>query len=194
MFALATELHTTLHALYTEYFVRAAERLIHEVPDSASPGEVMQAFQKFHREEMEKAGARWPKNLTQQEVSEAGGTWHIFPNAIVLASYDGAMWYRARPYGNDPDACIFDVWWLGRYAPGKEPAFQHDIYPTPAAFAGQNPFLEQDFSSMQQVQKGMHSRGFSGARTNPNQEAAISNLHKHVYAYLFDEDNERSDV
>jgi hypothetical protein len=136
---------------------------------------------------MEKAGARWPEQLTDAEVAAAGGTYIIFPNTICLAAYDGILWYRVRPNGDDPDSCLFDIWWLGRYAPGQEPDYHHEIYDTPAQFAGQNPFLEQDFANMGKVQRGMKSRGFSGGRTNPLQERAVSHLHEVVFDYLFNQ-------
>lgn len=185
--ALGKELYSTLHALYTEPFVRAAERLAQELPEETPAGEVLQTFKRFHREEMERTGACWPDKLTDAEVTEAGGTWHIFPNTIVLAAYDGALWYRLRPHGDNPDSCVFDIWWLGRYAPGKEPPLRHDFYASPKEFAGQNAFLEQDFSNLEQVQKGMKSRGFAGGRTNPHQEVAVSHLHEVLYDYLFED-------
>jgi phenylpropionate dioxygenase-like ring-hydroxylating dioxygenase large terminal subunit len=185
LLAIGRELRSTLKALYTDYFVGAAERLVRELPPDTPPAEAMAHFKKFHREAMEAAGAEWPANLTEQDVVKAGGTWHVFPNSIILASYDGSMCYRARPNGDDPDSCLFDVWWLGRYAPGKEPAFVHEHFDGPEAFKGRNPFLEQDFGNMGQCQKGMRSRGFTGARTNPLQEATISNFHRVLRSYLF---------
>jgi phenylpropionate dioxygenase-like ring-hydroxylating dioxygenase large terminal subunit len=182
--AIGRELRGTLKALYTDYFVGAAERLARELPPDAAPAEAMARFKQFHREEMEAAGAEWPGNLTEEDVVKAGGTWHVFPNTIILASYDGAMCYCARPNGDDPGSCLFDVWWLGRYGLGKEPLFVHEHYDGPEAFKGRNPFLEQDFGNMGQTQKGMRSRGFTGARTNPVQEATVSNFHRVLHAYL----------
>ena len=187
MLELGKELHGTIHALYTEHFVRAAERLLTEVPQDADAGAVMAAFKTFHREEMEKAGGRWPEDLTDEQVNEAGGTFIVFPNTIFLAAYDGALWYRMRPNGDDPGSCIFDIWWLGRHAPGQEPPFRHDMYASAEEFRGQNPFLEQDFGNMAAVQKGMKSRGFSGSTINPLQERAVSHLHDVVFDYIFDD-------
>lgn len=184
LLAIGRELRTTLKALYTDYFVSAAERLVRELPPDTPPTEAMARFKQFHREEMEAAGAEWPGNLTEEDVVKAGGTWHVFPNTIILSAYDGAMCYRARPNGEDPNSCLFDVWWLGRYAPGKEPPIAHEHFDGPEAFKGRNPFLEQDFGNMGQTQKGMHSRGFTGARTNPVQEATIANFHRVLYTYL----------
>jgi len=186
LFAIGRELQGSLHALYTEHFVAAAKRLEQELSETSSPSEVMQSFKRFHQEEMERVGAKWP-SITDVEVNEAGGTWHIFPNTIVLSAFDGALWYRARPNGNDPDSCLFDIWWLGRYAEGKEPPLQHDLYENPSEFSGQNPFLEQDFGNLGSVQLGMKSRGFSGGRTSPVQEVAVSHLHDVLYDYIFDD-------
>jgi hypothetical protein len=47
--------------------------------------------------------------------------------------------------------------------------------------------LSQDFSNMSEVQRGMKSSGFRGARTNPLQESAISNFLRVLREYLFDE-------
>lgn len=187
MVELGKELQGTLHALYTDYFVRAAERLLVEVSEDAGPAEVMAAFKRFHREEMEKEGASWPEHLTDEQVNEAGGTFILFPNTIMLAAYDGALWYRLRPNGDDPGSCIFDIWWLGRHAPGKEPEFRHEVYRNTEEFRGQNAFLEQDFGNMAAVQKGMKSRGFKGGVINPLQERTVSHLHDVVFDYIFDD-------
>jgi hypothetical protein len=47
--------------------------------------------------------------------------------------------------------------------------------------------LAQDFANMTEVQKGMKSSGFRGSRTNPLQESSISNFHRVLREYLFDE-------
>ncbi|HEY3695818.1 aromatic ring-hydroxylating dioxygenase subunit alpha [Phenylobacterium sp.] len=184
LLASSKEINDTLHALQTEYTVAAAERLMTEVPADTPPAEIMATFRKFHREEMEKAGAEWPAKLTDQDVAEAGGTWHVFPNAIILSAYDGAMSYRSRPDGDDVNSCLFDVWWQGRYGPGRQPDWTHETFNDPADFKGRNPFLEQDFGNIRQVQRGMRSRGFTGARTNPYQEATIPNFHRVLHSYL----------
>ena len=93
-------------------------------------------------------------------------------------------WYRLRPNGDHPESCIFDVWWLQRYPEGKEPPIEHQFWPTPESFKGENPFLEQDFANLIAVQQGMHSRGFEGQRTNPVQEIAISNFHQALHRWL----------
>jgi phenylpropionate dioxygenase-like ring-hydroxylating dioxygenase large terminal subunit len=178
------ELNGSIHGLYSDEFVRAAARLEGELDKEAAPEQIFSAFRKLHREEVERSGAHWPEKLTDEEVARAGGTWHIFPNIVMITSYDGALWFRARPNGDDPDSCLFDIWWLGRYAAGKEPPFRHDVYGSPEEFIGQNSFIEQDFSNLRLVQLGMKSRGFQGSRTNPLQEVAVSHLHEVLFNYV----------
>jgi len=171
----------TLHALYTDHYLRAAERLAVEVPIDANLG---QELRRLHREEMELSGARWPDELSDEHINAVGDTWHFFPNTVMLASYNGALWYRARPDGADPGSCLFDIWWLGRHAPGSEPPVEHEVFDSPQAFGNTNFFLAQDFGNVEQVQEGVSSRGFVGARTNPVQEVAVSHLHEVIRRYL----------
>ncbi|MGE0743560.1 MAG: SRPBCC family protein [Hyphomonadaceae bacterium] len=173
-----------LHALISPYSLRAADRLLTEAPADGTTQEIMACYRKLHREEMEKAGAKWPDKLNDAHIAKTGVDWHLFPNQMVLPCIDGAQWYRARPNGDDPESCIYDIWWLERYAPGKEPPVVHEFYPDPESFKGQNAFLEQDFSNLIAVQKGMRSRGFQGLRPNPVQEVAVSNFHRAVERYL----------
>ncbi len=178
------DLRTTLKALASDHKVRAAERLVEEAPADASVPELVGMLNRFHREELEKTGARWPENLTDADIQRAGTDWHIFPNTIILPSVDSFLWYRARPNGRSVDSCLFDVWSLERFPEGKAPQPEQEVYPDLDAFVGQNPFLEQDFGNIAAVQKGMKSRGFTVARTNPVQETPINNFHKTLYRYL----------
>jgi len=108
-----------------------------------------------------------------------------FSHTIILPTIDGALWYRARPNGVDSDSCIFDVWSLGRYKAGTEPAIKREFYQRLDDFKNNVPFLEQDFENLLMVQKGMQSRGFSGARTNPVQEVTVSNFHRVLHEYIY---------
>src|SRR3546814_18731361 len=46
--------------------------------------------------------------------------------------------------------------------------------------------FRQDFANVAEVQKGLKSRAFSGSRTNPVQERAISNFHRRLREFLRD--------
>jgi hypothetical protein len=139
----------------------------------------------LHKEELAERGVDWPQNLTPEAIARTGTDWHIFPNSIVLPTADSALWYRVRPNGDDPNSCVFDIWSLGRYAPGQEPTVEHGMTIGFENFRGKNPFLEEDFENMEAVHMGMKSRGWAGARVNPIQEAQIVNFHRVLHAYCY---------
>ena len=47
--------------------------------------------------------------VTAAQLKEAMYDWHVFPNTVFLIDMGCCLAYRARPNGNDPDSCIFDV-------------------------------------------------------------------------------------
>lgn len=174
------ELTRTLPVLYSLRDGEAVRRLLTEVSPDTPPLDVLLKALEFQRDAANACGAGWP-NLTSEQMARAGVDWHIFPNMITLPYPDGAIVYRSRPDGANPDSCIYDVWGLQRYAAGAEPAIDRQM------FYGQNDWrevgkvsliLEQDFFNMEEVQRGMKSYGFPGNRTNPEQEVAVSNMHR----------------
>jgi len=144
----------------------------------------------FQREAAIEDGAGWPDNLSFENIVRAGVDWHIFPNLICLPNFDGSLWYRARPNGDDPDSCIFDLWSLARYAPGEQPPLVREVLTDWRDHDDWGAIFPQDFQNLGEVQQGMKSRGFVGARTNPIQEKAISNFHRVLRRYLGASDNE----
>jgi hypothetical protein len=173
-----------LRAIYTTRDTEAAKRLLSDVPDGTDPMNVLMQLMTFQREAAVEDGAGWPDGLTFENIVRAGVDWHMFPNLIVLPYMDGGLWYRARPNGNDPDSCVFDVWSLARYAPGDEPPLNREFFTDWRDHDDWGGILPQDFQNMDAVQQGMKSRGFSGSRTNPVQEKPISNFHRVLHEYL----------
>ena len=45
----------------------------------------------------------------------------VFPNLVMLVSLANCFMYRARPNGDDPDSCIFDMWALRLFPPSVDP-------------------------------------------------------------------------
>jgi phenylpropionate dioxygenase-like ring-hydroxylating dioxygenase large terminal subunit len=176
--------HETLFALTLDPSRAASERLVAEYGQETDPGAIMTKYNDLIREETEKRGAKWPKALTLEAMAKGGTDWHMFPNTICLPSQDGALWYRLRPNGDDPDSCVFDIWSLGRYAPGAEPKVEQEVSQGFEAFKGQCFFLEEDFANMVAVHKGMKSAGWTAARTNPLQEGQIVNFHRTLREFL----------
>lgn len=182
----AVERHTyrTLGAMTLEPTMAAAERL-KELPDDMPVQDVVTKMWSFQQEEFARRGLKWPEKLTMQTKAEAGTDWHIFPNVVVLPTVDGALWYRMRPDGDNPDSCIFDIWSFEHVAPGKDLGMpEQKIFHGFKDFEGQCPFLEEDFLNLEAVNEGIKSRGWKGARTNPVQEVTVSNFHKSIQRYV----------
>lgn len=176
-------LHRALGAMTLAAGMAAYERL-RALPESTPLDEVLGKLLDYHREEWEKRGVAWPPELTLEAWAAAGLDWHIFPNSIVLPTFDGALWYRMRPNGDDQDSCLLDIWSLGRVAPGEEPPVQQEIFAGFAAFKGQCEFLEEDFSNIEAVQRGVKSRGFRAATLNPVQELTVAHFQNMLVKYL----------
>ena len=172
-----------LKAIVSERAHRAAQRLLADVPPGTSHMDVLMQLGGFIAEAAINDGAGYP-NLTYEEIVRAGLDWHVFPNHIFLPAPDAILAYRARPWKDDPDRCLFDVWSLVRYAPGQEPKIEREFYENWQDHDGWGLILTQDFRNLADIQQGMKSRGFAGARPSPVQERAISNFHRTLREYV----------
>ncbi len=128
-------------------------------------------------------GVQWP-DITAEQYLKAGTDWHIFPNMILLPQATNCLGYRARPMGDDPDTCIFEVYGLERFPQAEEPEVENvrndDIYDED--FWGA--ILLQDFQQMAATQRGMKSKGYAGPCLNPLQETALINFHRVYHDFL----------
>lgn len=150
-------------------------RLLAEVAADAPAGEVLMKMGEYQRQAAIDDGAGWPEGLTAEYVEASRDTWTVFPNFIfVHAMVDSIIVYRARPNGRDPESCLFDVWSLMRYAPGKEPPLEREYFQH-IMDADWRRILRQDFEHFEEVQRGIRSMAYRGHRTNPKQEAIIAN-------------------
>jgi len=178
------EMHEQLGAMVTPRSYEAAQRLRSEVAADAPAAEVLTKLREFQREAALDDGAGWPEELTPEYIAASRVDWHVFPNQVFLhSSVDGIICYRSRPNGRDPDSCIFDIWSLVRYAPGKAPPLEREFCSDWTAQPWGR-ILMQDFGNMERVQKGMRSRAFKGARPNPKQERAVSNFHRGIHSFV----------
>jgi len=126
---------------------------------------------------------QWP-TITPEQYQRAGIDWHIFPNTVLLPMATNCLGYRARPDGDDPNSCIFEVYQLERMPAQDikkvENLRNDDIHDYD--FWGE--ILLQDFQQMEETQRGMKSSGYKGPRLNPKQEASIENFHRVYHEYL----------
>jgi nitrite reductase/ring-hydroxylating ferredoxin subunit len=172
----------TVDAVTTQTLVNAANRLVDELPPGTPADQVGAHLLASAIRDDAARGVIWPK-LDPVAMAAMGHDWHVFPNTIILPGPTFALCYRARPNGYDPDSCIFEVYVLERFPPGQEPTTEWEHKPDPTEEKWLK-ILSQDFSNMPQVQKGMKSRGFAGARPNPAQEVAVIHFHRLLARYM----------
>jgi hypothetical protein len=185
------DLEDQLKAIITDRDLQATKRILAECPPDTPHLELLMKAGQFQYEAAMADGAGYPA-ITPEQIYKAGTDWHVFPNMVFLMSPDGMLFYRARPDGDNPDSCFYDICSVARYAPGTEPPIKRELFwgvddwktDTVERFGL---ILSQDFANMTEVQRGMKSSGFRGARTNPLQESSISNFHRVLREYLFDE-------
>ncbi|MGK8506552.1 aromatic ring-hydroxylating oxygenase subunit alpha [Nocardia asiatica] len=165
----------------TRTLVDVANRLVDELPEGTPANEVLRYWLDTARSEDEARGVVWPK-VDPGIVAQSGTAWQIFPNFQIGHALNNMLCYRFRPYGYDPDKCIFEAAVFELFPPGEEPRTEWEY--TPAGDPGWRSVLPQDFANMAAVQQGMKSRGFSGAKPNPYRERSVVNLHRNLAEYM----------
>ncbi|MCB2079507.1 MAG: aromatic ring-hydroxylating dioxygenase subunit alpha [Novosphingobium sp.] len=179
---LQVELIETVNASTTQTFVDASARLVEELPEDMPADEVMAWFMSSAREADAARGVDWPE-IDPGHQAECGISWHLFPNMTIGIGITFALIYRVRPFGTDPDKCVFEAYTLERFPEGEEPKPEWvEAAPyTPGAWP---PVLLQDFDNMREVHRGMKSLGFRGCLPNPVQEKPVSNFHRSLARYM----------
>jgi len=171
-----------VNATTTETFVNAASRLVDELPADTPPERVGSHLMAAAKRDDAARGVVWPE-IDPKHLVEAGIDWHVFPNTIIIQGITFALCYRARPHGYDPDSCIFEVYVLERFPEGREPKTEWVFKPDLTEESWLK-VLSQDFCNMPEVQRGMKSRGFRGARPSPVQEKPVTNFHRTLAEYM----------
>jgi phenylpropionate dioxygenase-like ring-hydroxylating dioxygenase large terminal subunit len=163
----------------TETLVRVANRLKVELPKGTPPAEVSTYWIKTAREEDAARGVVWP-TVAPEHTAKAGTAWQVFPNFQIGHAVNNMLCYAARPYGDNPDMCVFEAAVYELYPDGEAPATDW-AYTEPHEWP---PVLQQDFSNMAAVQQGMKNVGFKGAQLNPYMERSIAALHFNLSQFM----------
>jgi phenylpropionate dioxygenase-like ring-hydroxylating dioxygenase large terminal subunit len=161
----------------TRTLVDAALRLVDELPEGTPAGEVLKHWLDSARRDDEARGVIWP-TVDPQHVGKSGTAWQIFPNFQIGHALNNALCYNARPYGYNPDKCIFEAAVYELFPEGQEPETEWLYLPVEDERWGT--VLPQDFSNMAAVQQGMKNNGFRGTLPNPYRERSIANLHRNL--------------
>jgi phenylpropionate dioxygenase-like ring-hydroxylating dioxygenase large terminal subunit len=114
-----------------------------------------------------------------------GGELFIFPNVMILPQAGNAMIYRARPDGNDPDRCIFEILSTTTYPAAVEVPRAVVQNVTDNNDPEQVLLIpRQDLSNIPRMQKGLHSRSMRQTWLAKEQEKIILNMHQELDRYL----------
>ena len=181
-YELARENYETVNfAASTDTLVNAASRLKDELPEGTPAGEVIAHWMASAKADDAARGVIWPE-IPPEVMAEAGLAWSMFPNQNILQGVTFALCYRTRPYGDDPNKCIFEAYALERFPEGDAPETDW-VHAEPTSDKW-GLVLQQDFANMEFVQKGMKSRGFRGTLPNPHQERKVTNFHRVLSQYM----------
>ena len=165
----------------TETLVNAARRLKDELPEGTPGDQVLKHWLATARRDDEARGVVWP-TVDPQHVGKSGTAWQVFPNFQIGHAVNNMLCYSARPYGYDPDKCIFEGAVYELYPNNQGPDTKWTF--SPATEEAWCYVLSQDFSNMAAVQQGMKSLGFGGPRPNPYMERTTANLHRNLAKYM----------
>jgi phenylpropionate dioxygenase-like ring-hydroxylating dioxygenase large terminal subunit len=163
----------------TMTLVAAAKRLADELPEETPPTEVSKHWLASARRDDEARGVFWPV-VDPQHTAKSGTAWQVFPNFQIGHAVNNMLCYAARPCGYDPDKCIFEAAVYELFPAGEEPVTSWE-YTEPADWPS---VLQQDFTNMAAVQKGMKSMGFTGTKPNPHRERSTVNLHHNLAEHV----------
>lgn len=118
--------------------------------------------------------------------------YSVFPNTQVWAGYFGNIVYRAIPDGDNHEACLFDVWLLGRYPEGTPcPAGarlnrlpdDQDFSKAPELGA-LGPVFDQDMGNLDAMTKGLKTSKKGAVSLASYQESRIRHHHLTLDKYL----------
>lgn len=118
----------------------------------------------------------------------------VFPNALIFRNAAGHQNFRFRPNGNDPNSCLFDVYFLvpaGADRPRDSAVLKvppgvrfQDHEPCNQLMGGFPYILDQDLSNFPLIQKGLHS--MDRLSLGSWQERAIVQFERNLDGWLED--------
>ena len=161
--------------------MNAARRLVDELREGTPADKVLEHWLASARREDAARGVIWP-TIDREVLGRSGTAWQIFPNFQIGQGLTTALCYSARPYGYDPNRCIFESSCYELFPKGQEPQTEWEYIP--AGDERRRSVLPQDFSNMAAVQQGMKSLGFPGTKPNPYRERSTANLHRQLAKYM----------
>ena len=142
--------------------------------------------------------------LSDEQLSDIV-QYNIFPNSVLVLQPEEMWILRSRPHATDPNKCYWDKIALRMFPdpkaqkkanisfnldqeglPDGSTRPEHDQFTQEDIIAGRKTMtitLDQDIHLIRDVQKGMHSRGFTQAWLNDD-EARVQHYHTWLDRYM----------
>ncbi len=126
--------------------------------------------------------------------------YSVFPNISPWADFN-PIFYRFRPYGDNPEECLHDVMWMVPLPEGAErpeaakPTFldlDDDYIEAPGFISYLLKVFNQDLLNHKMVQKGMHSQPNKEIILASYQETKLRHFYQTLEKWLTSEDAPRS--
>lgn len=118
--------------------------------------------------------------------------YFVFPNMVPWAGIGAPLTYRFRPYGNNPDRCVFDIMMLvpvpaGVPLPKAPPAHwlgDDEDFGAAPELGGLCAVFNQDLSNLPRIQRGLKAMTKPGITLADYQESRIRQFHQDLDAQL----------
>lgn len=118
--------------------------------------------------------------------------YSIFPNFVQFAGVGLAAGYRFRPYGDDPERSIMEMFFLFPKAEdGSHPAppdivwlTEDEPWSTVEAMGSAAMVVDQDTDNLKRIQKGLRTTRKPGATLANYQESRIRYFHQTLDSYM----------
>ena len=118
--------------------------------------------------------------------------YNIFPNFTVWPTVGAPLCYRFRPWGNDPNQALFEVWFLfprPEHGPapkvmGERRLAEDQPWASVPELGPYGPVIDQDMPNLFRLQKGLRATRKPGITLANYQEVRIRRFHKVLGEYL----------
>ncbi|WP_222932848.1 aromatic ring-hydroxylating oxygenase subunit alpha [Nocardia yunnanensis] len=175
-----------LEAMFRDFYPEGVGNF--EVPEGVSARTVVAGAL---RDRLEKITGADLSGTSDSEIVDAI-EYFMFPNFCPWAGVGAPLTYRFRPYGNDPDRCVFDIMMLyplpaGAPKPKGVPIHwlgPEEDYSAAPELGALCAVFDQDLSNLAKVQRGLKSMTKPGVTLANYQEIRIRQFHRDLDAQL----------
>jgi phenylpropionate dioxygenase-like ring-hydroxylating dioxygenase large terminal subunit len=167
-------------------------RLPKEARPVVKPGErARDAIATFYRAALSAQHRKDLANISDSELMDQI-QYNIFPNFTVWPGLGAPLCYRFRPFGNDPNRSIFEVWFLYPRPDGGAPpaaAAEHrlaegELWASRPELGPYGPIIDQDTPNLARLQRGLRATRKPGITLGNYQEIRIRRFHTVLEEYL----------